>query len=250
MIEQTIVVRATYREVRRALTRVPAIATQGLGSPSRALLIRVGMAVLYRVRDAFVLKSHGECDETGLRWKPLSPETIAKRRHPGLGSKAKRAAKAPSAMLTQKQRDRWWTVYGRNLARYRGDKSHAAAAAWMVLKMEGAQTIIGVYGNINVDILRDSGLLLNTLSPGLDEGTEATAVPREPDQVFEVNRGEIILGTNRKWAGVHHKGNDHVPQRRLWPEVADWPQSWWNSINVQAVGGLVDIILYVLRNLR
>lgn len=91
----------------------------------------------------------------------------------------------------------------------------------------------------SVDILRDTGLLLNTFSPGIESALS----------VFRIGRGEVIVGTNRKWAGVHHEGSKdgRIPQRRLWPEPRNWPASWWIDITEQARAGLVDIAEFLIK---
>ena len=58
-------------------------------------------------------------------------------------------------------------------------------------------TLLMKYGGRQVDILRDTGLLLNSLSPGVVSA----------EQVFKVAPGTVIVGTNRKWAYCHHYGD-------------------------------------------
>ena len=200
------------------------------------------MAILGRTKRAFVVKARGGTDEAGDSWQPLSPKTIAysKTRQRGRGGRTKAEKKRtshPSQALNQKQQDRWWEVYRRQLAIYKGNKGHAAAVAWLVLKREGAQTLVDRYGHRQVEILRDTGLLLNSLSPGYG-GTE---------QVFRVGPGFVIVGTNRKGARGHHNGiPGRLPQRRLWPPVDRWPAGWWQDIQDQAKQGLLDLAAYLI----
>jgi hypothetical protein len=259
MGEVVVYVRANRAAVRRAVAAIPTVALRG-GSVARAMMVRCGMTLLGRIRRAFITKARGGVDEAGDSWKPLKPSTIAySRRHkkkpgnprvlgpvfsqakrpPWVPKKTVRAGYAPSYALTTKQRDRWWDLYRRGLAMYRGDKSHAASRAWYILKSEGATTLIEQYGGTKVDILRDTGLLLNSLSPGVNSSV----------QVFRVLPGEVIVGTNRKWAGTHHRGNPKrgLPQRRLWPEVRRWPSVWWIDILEQCKQGLVDITIQLAK---
>ena len=112
-----------------------------------------------------------------------------------------------------------------------------------MLKGEGAKTLLELYGNTQVDILRDTGILLNSLSPGVPGSV--------PDQVFRIGVGEVIVGTNRKGAASHHQGiPGRLPQRRLWPEPSKWPASWWESILEQGRAGLIEIIIFVLQRGR
>lgn len=263
MSEQTVYVAATRAEVREAFTKIPQAAMGGYGTRDMAdaLMVRCGLALLGHIRAAFVAKSRGGTDEAGDSWKPLSPKTVAYSRRnrkvfgdPGasrLFSRAKsmpwvpksvgRAGFAPSYALTDKQRERWWEVYRQQLARFRGNKGSAAKVAWATVKREGATTLMEQFGGMKVDILRDTGLLLNSLSPGVGSA----------EQVFRVGTGEVVVGTNRKWAAVHHHGSKdgRIPQRRLWPDPARWPVSWWLDIAETARSGLVDITLYLLRKI-
>lgn len=242
-------VRMGRAELTRVLRKLPEIAAGGGEGQNlaAALLVRVGMTILSRIRAAFVVKSRGGTDEAGERWKPLKPETIAySRRHPGIPRK--RPGSAPSYMLTEKQKQRWYKLYGQFLAAYKGDKGHAAAHAWFILKSEGAKTLLGTYGSTQVEILRDTGLLINSLTPGIDVSSMASVPPKKPHQVFQLGKGEVIIGTNRKGAAAHHHGvPGRLPQRRLWPEPRKWPRSWWQDALEQARQGLIHIAIYFLR---
>lgn len=236
-------VRSSKRKVVGMIRRLPKLVRT-----DRAFWVRIGLQALSIIKDAFLIKARGGTDAAGLKWPPLSPYTIAyKRRHPGFnrrtgaftkgrlpGSK-KRAGSAPSWMLTQKQRDRWWSLYGTFLHRYKGDKAHAAASAWFVLKGEGARTIMGIYGNASVEILRDLSLLYNSLTPAAQPDSATSSPPRQQLQIFKVGSGSVTLGTRRKWAWTHHNGTRTIPQRRLWPETEKWPAEWWGLILGQAV---------------
>jgi len=240
----TIYIKGTRAGVRRAIVRAAQAASgqnQAAGDVAKALQTRLGMTLLAHIRDAFVIKSKGGTDDCGESWQALSPKTIAySRRHPGVPPSKQRAGSRPSWMLSDKQRVKWWEIYRRGLARFRGDKGKAAKLAWSIMKGAGAKTLIGQYGSTSVLILRDLGLLLNSLSPGV----------QSQDQVFKVEPGSVIVGTNRKHAGSHHRGvPGRIPQRRLWPSPDKWAQSWWDDLDSQLRDGYVDILLYFLRNL-
>lgn len=265
-MQRTVYVRASNDEVFRRLRNLEGIVTGrkgGGGSWQQILLVRMGLALLAKIKEAFLVKARGGTDETGLRWKPLSPYTIAySRRHrafsktkPGVLTKSwvprpgVRARYRPSWILTKKQRERWWDLYRRYLAIYHGDKAHAARIAWSILKDEGAQTLMGVYGNTPVEILRDTGVLYNSLSPGMVVGTAPPPQhPPKPDkQVFRTRLGEVIVGTNRKWSWTHHEGTARIPRRPLWPDPKRWTGGWWDAILTQGQLGIVDLIVYLLR---
>lgn len=233
---KTVHVRAAMADVKDAIRRAPAAARQG-GPIADAMMTRCGLAILGRIKTAFVTKARGGVDEAGDSWKKLSPKTIAysKTRQRGRGGRTKAEkgrATHPSQALDAKQQARWWSVYRRQLAIYKGNKGHAAAVAWLVLKSEGARTLVDKYGHRQVEILRDTGILLNSLSPGVSSA----------EQVFRVAPGAVIVGTNRKGARAHHEGvPGRLPQRRLWPPVNKWPSSWWQDILDQAKQGILDI---------
>lgn len=237
MAEITIYTRASRAAIRRAIATIPQEAMGG-GSLANALLVRCGLAALGRIRQAFIVKSRGGTDEAGERWQPLSPKTVAYGRRGGRTRGESRRSSTPSQALNSRQQARWWDLYRQGIAIFKGNKPSAARRAWAILKTEGAPTILSKYGNREVEILRDTGLLLNSLSPG-------TA---SPDQVFRVGRGEVIIGTNRKGAAAHHTGvPGRLPQRRLWPAPNKWPASWWKDIQTQARDGLVAIIVQLVR---
>lgn len=242
----TVMVRKTRAEVKRILQKLPDIIGGKAPDPSgiaTALLTRVGMEALSRIKQAFIVKARGGTDDAGDRWQPLSPKTIAysKTRQRGRGGRTKTEKKRdthPSQALNKRQQERWWEVYRRQLAVYKGNKKHAAAVAWLVLKAEGATTLVDKYGHRQVEILRDTGLLLNSLSPG------ATT----PESIFRVGKGEVIVGTNRKGAAAHHYGvPGKLPRRRLWPAVNRWPATWWRGITNQIKQGILDITELIVR---
>lgn len=244
MIEGTTYTRATRADLRQAIARIPQVAMTG-GATANAMMTRCGLAALGLIKQAFIVKARGGTDEAGEKWKPLSPKTIAysKTRQRGRGGRTKAEkgrASHPSQALNAKQQARWWNVYRKHLAIYKGDKGHAAAVAWLVLKGEGARTLLDKYGHRQVDILRDTGMLLNSLSPGVASN----------EQVFRIGNGEVIVGTNRKGAAAHHEGTSRIPQRRLWPEPSKWPPSWWQDIVEQARIGLIDIAAQLMRDAR
>ncbi len=152
-----------------------------LASRSAALQVRLGLTLLGRIKNAFVVKAKGGTDDAGLRWKPLAPLTLRLRR-----------GKPPYL------------------------------------------------------ILRDTGLLLNSLTPGVITSGASTPPPVYK-QVFRLAPGVVTIGTVRPWAWAHHVGLPYrrppLPQRRLWPEVSHWPSNWWLDLAEQGQQGIVDIVL-------
>lgn len=241
-------------KVLQALRQAASMASgNGSSEATNALMVRMGLTALSLIKTAFVTKAAGGTDEAGDSWPALQKSTIAySRKHPGVplnvkGSK-NRAGFAPSWMLTEKQRKRWWALCA----------SIGPAGAWIILKSEGAKTLIGEYGDTKVQILRDKGFLLNSLSPGMIPSQDSPPVPPpQPsgeggaNQIFDYGPGEVIVGTNRKHAAAHHTGiPGKLPQRRLWPDPNNWPASWWEQITEQGRMGLIDIMLDQLKNIR
>jgi hypothetical protein len=260
MASRTITVRLSRRRVLTIIRKaIDAVTGQGPQSaPVRALQVRVGLTVLNKIREAFIQKAQGGADDSGLTWPPLSPFTIAyKRRHREIGRRgqvtnrwlprsSQRASYAPSYALTPQQRDQWWRLYYNGLHKGMG-RSHSAAAAWLIVKADGARTLMDLYGNAQVEILRDTGALLRSLTPGGVPDGEATSPPRTRLQIFRLERGQIVLGTERPWAETHHQGvPGRIPQRRLWPEPSAWPAAWWKGILEQAALGFIKVVEYML----
>ena len=235
-MERTIQVRTSRAAVLRAIRRIPQEATSG-SSAANAMMSRCGRAALRLIKQAFIIKMRGGTDEAGDRWAPLSPYTIAYRLSNRTRAERQRSNR-PSQALNTKQQDRWWQLYRQGLAIYKGAKGQAARRAWFILKSEGVETLFDKYKNAQVDILRETGLLLRSLSP----------YTKVPEQVFRVGPGEVIVGTSRKGATRHHTGDPskNLSQRRLWPEPNAWPPSWWLHIAEEGRDGLVDIAVLVI----
>lgn len=199
-----------------------------------------GLALLDHIQEAFAVKSQGGTDEAGEHWKPLHPKTIAYRRAKHLRSRAESGrASHPSQALTTAQQDRWWQVYRQQLARFRGDKSSAAKAAWTVLRAEGAHTLLDKYGTEKVDILRDTNDLMNSLTP--HSGSDMA--------VLRVTPGQVEVGTSRPHSLSHHEGVPQVnlPQRRLWPEPRNFPDTWVADMLAEVRAGVVEMVKQVVR---
>lgn len=83
-LDVTITTRHSRHEVIDAVHRAVERLTTGAGSPSvNRLKVRTGLTVLQLVHKAFQVKSRGQTDQAGLRWAPLSPVTIRRRRYRG-----------------------------------------------------------------------------------------------------------------------------------------------------------------------
>lgn len=229
----------------------------------RGVFLSLGFAALSDVKNDFVTKARGGVGEDGVRWPPLDRKTIAYGRRFGRGEQAalKKAAGlgkgnrhgigANTGLLTAAQKKRWQSIFGTRFARLslsmpeREAKSRAAAIAWTMLKREGAKTKLEVFGNRTVEILRDTGVLFNSLSPGEMDNPGPAAVYTPPrgdggdQQVFRLLENGVIVGTNVKYAAVHQNGDPArgIPARPFLP--ADGvPDAWeqrWLDVGLQAI---------------
>lgn len=231
-MSQEVHTRLTKEAIARLIRALPQELRAG-GSIPDAVMQCAALALLGRIHKAFLIKSRGGTDEAGDRWAPLKPATIAYGRIKR-GKRESARNERPSQALTKKQQAQWWTLYRQGLAMYRGNKASAARRAWGILKRSGAQTLIRKYGSARVSILNDSGQLLRSLTPGSGSG----------DQIIRVQRGGVSIGTSRPGAMAHHNGSPSrgLPQRKLWPDVQDWPQSWWQDITREIQRGLVELL--------
>ncbi len=143
MSTNTVTTHLSRAEVMAALTSLPQEMTGG-GSAARATLIRIGLAMLRRIHEAFLIKMRGGTDDAGDRWAPLSPVTVAiRRRRRGISPQSKRLA----AKRTKK------------LAPTR-DLPPASRRARSIIKAAG--THFDKYGR-DAEILHDTGVLLESL---------------------------------------------------------------------------------------
>lgn len=233
----------------------------------RGFLLALGFAALSDIKDAYIQKSRGGTDEMGITWPPLSKNYLAYgrrfgrgeqarlKRKAGLGRAHRRAPGDRKGLLTGGQLRQWRRLYAQFLERFllsepeRAAKSHAAAVAWTIMKRRGAQTKLQVFGSRQVDILRDTGVLLNSLGPGLLMG-EGPSLHRSlpqgtgsEEQIFETQPGMVIVGTNVEYATSHQQGiRPFLPD-----EKHPVPDAWWQRWTMIANRALVVSIQYLYR---
>lgn len=243
-------------------------ATNELSGLAQGVYTALGFAALSDIKADFVRKARGQTGEDGNSWPRLSPKTLAYSRRfgPGEQSRLKKSAglgrgNNNRGLLSAAQDKRWKQIYGTRLARFAASmpmaaaKAKAAQVAWATLKAEGAKTKLEVYGNREHEALRDSGILLNSLSPGQIDGGESGSVaytkpsgPGGEDQVFKTFEGGIIVGTNVPYAETHNDGDASrgIPERRFIPRDDQVPQIWldrWLNVGRQAVASSLRLVL-------
>lgn len=173
---------------------------------------------------AYLHKSRLSKDELGNSWPDITPETKAYRR----------AKKTPGrlGLLSSSQRKEWWKIYKKYKAIFLSKKNSqkqakvlAAKKAWVEIKKQGGQTKIARYGNEKFPVLIDKGKLLASLTPGSFNGTQYR--PRTRNQVFNITRYGLEMGTRVRYAQDHHQPKRQgFPQRRLWPvNMKPWLQN-------------------------
>lgn len=254
--------RAEATRIIRAM--VGTLTGNGTSNLAQGVFLSLGFAALSDIQGDFVRKARGEAGEDGNRWPRLSPKTLAYSRRfgPSEKSRLKREAGLDRAngfapggkdgLLTKQQLKRWRHIYGTRLARLAASmpfgeaKARAAQIAWATLKAEGAKTKLEVFGNRPHEVLRDTGILLNSLSMGRQGGDGATltysppTAPGGEHQVFQALENGVIVGTNVPYARVHNEGNPAkgIPERRFIPKDGQVPDVWlgrWLNTGMRAV---------------
>lgn len=231
---------------------------------AKGVFLVMGMSLLSSIQGDFVTKARGGVGEDGNRWPRLSPKTLAYSRRfgPGEKSQLKKAAGlgranrlAPGGkdgLLTAAQLKRWRKIYAGLLARFavRMDigsaKAKAAAIAWATIKREGAMTKLEVFGNRPHEPLRDTGVLLNSLSVGTFSGGTYMA-PRldgGEHQIFELNDRGVTVGTNVPYAGSHNYGDKKrgVPARPFIPPPDKVPDVWLERMLGAGMGAVGEAV--------
>jgi hypothetical protein len=209
------------------------------------VLTRGAIALLSQIQTAFLAKARGGVGSDGIKWAPLKRATIAARpiargekKALGVGGKRVRG------LLTPAEDKRWRKIFGQKMAQLRargldGPEAMGIAArvAWAALKAAGAKTRLEVLGGRTVEILRDTGALLQSLTPGYEETPSGAE-----DQVLDVRPGRITVGTKVPYAIAHHRGNPakKLPARPLWPETL--PESWQEAVNAALLRGILRAV--------
>ena len=214
---------------------------------AQLIQLRIGIQLLSEIQQAFIEKSRGGTGSDGIRWQPLKRETIAQRRvGKGFLKSQGITGKRVRGLLTPAEDRLWRSIFARVYARNAVAMGHGAAAAkagaiaWFELKKRGAKTKLDVLGGRKVEILRDTSELFRSLSP-LDPRRT-----RPPGQILERNATSVTVGTNVKsW---HHRGiPGRLPARPLWPLTNEIPAKWWESLQEQAIDGIREAMIELLR---
>lgn len=244
--------RGTRAEVVQLINRVKRVLTGQESDPlaiGKGVFNAIGFAALSDVKSDFITKARGGTGEDGAQWAPLTKAYLAYGRRFGSGeqSRLKKAAGlgkgnryAPGGqkgLLTASQVKLWNRVFAQTLARLllslpEGEaKGRAARIAWAAVKRAGGLTMLDVFGNRSVEILRDTGRLFNSLSPGsLSAGGDyqPPALEGGEEQIFTTLANGVIVGTNVEYAAAHNNGvpAKGIPARPFLPKQI--PAVWWD----------------------
>lgn len=211
---------------------------------SETVLVRIGLSLLSQIQQDFITKARGGRGRDGIQWQPLAPETIARRRVGPTYLKSQALAQTADKRLyvTGPQNAAWKEIYQQNLARLRlalddaEAKKLAARVATAAIRRAGGKTKLEALGSRNVEILRDTGELFRSLTPGVQkENTDA------PGQVFATDGNTVSVGSSKKpW---HHRGvPGRLPSRPLWPLDGNIPSAWWPALIAAARRGVENAL--------
>ncbi len=212
---------------------------------AQAMQARLGNVLLSKIRQAYLEKARGGTDECGIRWAPLSPVTVAGRRlgkadRQSLAGKSRLRALSPAERKLERReyRKRLTDLVARGLPRTRA-QALARAQAFNRLRGRDAAipTRLALLGFRQVDILIDTGELLASFSPGVEDRPSHT-----PGQVFETPPGRVIVGSALPRAAYHHRGTSRLPARPFWPPDGHLPDSWWEALLVALRRGLSEAV--------
>jgi len=107
-------------------------------------------------------------------------------------------------------------------------------------KKKASQKYAGKY-----DVLRDTGKLLRSLTPGVEDRPS-----RAEGQVLRPGRGDVVVGTNVPYAAAHQNGTKHVPARPFLPPPGKLPPAYEQPLLDAALRGVVRILELMGRNPR
>ena len=208
---------------------------------AKGLATVLGFAALSSIKDAFIIKSRGGTDEMGIKWPPLSPATIAARKVSREEEKSSPDIKDRQAVARREEKKRMRTLPpGMN-----PKEARAIARRYGQIKAtrETGRKKIEVLGFRQVNILRDTGKMFNSLQPGRLNGSSYSPPTDEggENQIFEATPGLVTVGTRDVKFPTHNFGRPAmkdkngrtlpaIPRRQVFPDSnAEIPSQWWEA---------------------
>lgn len=201
---------------------------------AKGFLLSIGVAALSDIRVAFDIKKHGGTDAMGITWPPLAPATIARRRVGSKDNANDEAIKERQRIVDREYRKEYEKLRARLSISMTAEEARKRARqiAGMRATKQTGRTKVDVLGNRKVEILKDIGVLYNSLGPGelTISGGTATYTQEDSQHIMEIQPGTVIVGTNVFYAGTHQRGTPHVPRRQFLPDnEGEVPESWWDN---------------------
>lgn len=152
---------------------------------------------------------------------------------------------------------KWKPLALSTIARRRAGKSKSTGR-------RGRHGMANARAGVAVEILRDTGRLLASLSPAVAQPPVLTTPPSDPlaspgvapvssysspraDQIFRLRPGMVEVGTNVEYAKRHHVGGGHVPARPLWADWTRWPPVWRRLVDAEIQRGVASLITALVR---
>lgn len=252
MASHTITFNGTTEQARERLALLGLVLSgQSNEAPQihQRFLLAMGLALLGNIKSAYVVKARGGTDEMGIKWAPLQPQTIANRRVGPRDTRTRKGASKQDADRAQliKEREKirkreYKKILKRLGARMpiKQAKTRASRAAGQIATRITGKTKVQTLGSRQVEILRDTGVLLNSLTPA-DRNGDSYSPP--PGQIMNVQQGAVAVGTNVLYAATHQHGDKsrNIPARPFLP-VKKLPREWVEDINEAGAIALAETL--------
>jgi len=227
----------------------------------RIVMTAIGFAAISDLHKSFVTKSRGGTDEMGVKWPKLSPVTIANRKVGKDDVFRGRSAKGgafvggryyhggqylPKNTIQEREKIRK-AEFRKALKRLMVSmpEADARARAERVAQHRTTQLTglskLHALGSRDVEILRDTGVMLSTLTPGVFRMSKDSVSYDPPDgQIFNVSADKVVIASSDPRVAMHDKGNPkrNLPRRQIFPGDDEIPEAWlqnWCDAGAQAV---------------
>ncbi len=271
-MSRTIQFEGSREELHSFLSGFPSILSGAAGSQqereaAEQVAIAVGNTLLGDIKEDFIRKSEGAQGQDGITWSPLMPATIRAKAKKALAAKgmspksAKGAAYRGRLAEYNKRLSAAKQKIGQSISPAPAGNKPAQAARLKTIERL-ARTAVGTFPHeirSDVDkvrpfaltlILRDTGVLLNSLSAGVRY--QRYTGPNADQQIFIAKPGEVIVGTNVPYASKHQHGDksQHLPKRQILPKEGQVPATWWSNVKATAAGAIADALVFLLQGGR
>lgn len=189
----------------------------------RGILMSMGIQILSDVKADFIRKARHGRGEDGVEWPPLAASTVAGRR-----KGPKHHNKNAETKLRKKLTDKYYRQFYKRYSISLGDQEAKTAArrqAETKATRETGKSKVDLYGDDEHEILVDTGVLINSLSPGSVSKTGEYTSPSE-HQEWDIKPNGFSVTTNVPYTGIQQNGSKKhsIPARRFIPRTL--PEIW------------------------